>query len=262
MNVFSATWNEDSTYRNVAIWHVQGDLDVNAVGALKKNFEQIIEKKCMYVIAEMRLLTHIDPSGLVELLECKRVLAEQGGDLVCVGLSLDVKSCLSTMGALYVFKLHHNIRTALQTYQYQVTNKAEKIKVSFPPELSFVPPVRQLISRVAMQKNYSLRDAFRLETIADEICNNAVEHGSVDTVRDIDVLMKIDKNKVEIEVNNLSDPKKLDALKAISSSILGTGEKRLERGRGFQLVKMLSNDLSIDFSGNGTTVHITKLREV
>jgi hypothetical protein len=88
-----------------------------------------------------------------------------------------------------------------------------------------------------------------------------VEHGVPDTIRDIELFIKIDRKKIEIEVVNLSDPKKINSLKAISKSILGTNEKKLERGRGLSLIKMLSNDLAIDFSGKGTTVHVTKLRE-
>jgi anti-sigma regulatory factor (Ser/Thr protein kinase) len=209
----------------------------------------------------MTKVTHISSAVIGELMGCRRKLSEKGGDLVFVGLNLDLKTKLNHIGAIRIFKFHNDIRTAMNHYAWEMQLKSEKVWLSFPSELNLVPPVRQLVSHIARQKGYGERDSFKIETIVDEICNNAVEHGIPDKMRDIELFLKIDSKKIEIEVVNLSDPKKINSLKAISKSILGTNEKKLERGRGLSLIKMLSNDLAIDFSGKGTTVHVTKLRE-
>jgi anti-anti-sigma factor len=246
---------------DVAIWRIEGELDSNSIETINRYFDQILEGNRFHTIAEMSKVTSISSMVLGEFMGCRQRLAERGGDLVFVGLNLDLKTKLNHLGAIKIFKFHNDLRTAINHYAWEVHFKPEKVWLSFPSELNLVPPVRQLVSQIARQKGYGERDSFRIETIVDEICNNAVEHGVPDTIRDIELFIKIDRKKIEIEVVNLSDPKKINSLKAISKSILGTNEKKLERGRGLSLIKMLSNDLAIDFSGKGTTVHVTKLRE-
>ncbi len=246
---------------DVVVWHIEGELDSSSIEAINRHFAKILEGNRLHAIAEMSKVTHISSAVVGEFMGCRQILAERGGDLVFAGLNLDLKTKLNHLGAIKIFKFHNDVRTAINSYAWEVQVKPEKVWLSFPPELTIIPPVRQLVSRIARQKGYGERDSFRIETIVDEVCNNAVEHGVPDKMKDIELFVKIDRKKIEIEVVNISDPKKINSLKAISKSILGTNEKRLERGRGLSLVKMLSNDLAIDFSGKGTTVHITKLRE-
>jgi anti-anti-sigma factor len=246
---------------DVSIVHFDGALDSASVTTINRNFNKLFEGKRFYTIADMSKVTHISSAAVGELMGCRQVLTEKGGDLVIAGLNLDVKTKMNQLGATKIFKFHNDLRTAMNAYSWQIEQKPEKVWISFPPELNFVPPVRQFVSRITRQKGYGQRDSFRIETIVDEACNNAVEHGAPDKARDIELFLKIDRSKLEIEVVNLSDPEKINSLKAISKSILGTEEKKFERGRGLALIKMLSNDLAIDFSGKGTTVHVTKLRE-
>ena len=119
------------------------------------------------------------------------------------------------------------------------------------------------MGRIARQKGYGQRDSFRIETIVDEVCNNAVEHGPSKAKKNVDLNIKIDRDKIEIEVINVSDPDKLENLKAISKSVAKAPDPKMgqKRGRGLTLIKMLANDLSINFSGEGTSVLVTKLRE-
>jgi anti-anti-sigma factor len=245
----------------VIIWHIEGDLDATSIAAINDYFAKILKGNRFHAIAEMSKVTHISSAVIGELMGCKQMLAERGGDLVFAGLNFDLKTKLNQLGAIKIFKFHTDLRTAINDYAWAKQLKPDKIWLSFPPELNLVPPLRQLVSRIARQKGYGERDSFKIETIVDEVCNNAVEHGVPDTMREIEMFLKIDRKKIEIEVVNLSDPKKINSLKAISKSILGTNEKKLERGRGLSLIKMLSNALAIDFSGKGTTVHVTKLRE-
>jgi len=261
MNSVKMTITVSELRPEVIVWRIEGDLDSNCIESLKNHFAKILESKKNHAIADMSKVTYISSAAVGELMGCRQTLSEKGGDLVFAGLNLDIKTKLNHLGAHKIFKFHTDLRTAINAYAWEVQQKPEKVWLSFPPELIFVPPVRQLVSRIARQKGYGQRDSFRIETIVDEVCNNAVEHGAPDKVRDIELFIKIDRKKIDIEVVNVSDPRKINSLKAISKSILGTSEKKLERGRGLSLIKMLSNDLSIDFSGKGTTVHVIKLRE-
>jgi anti-sigma B factor antagonist len=242
-------------------WHIAGNLDSACIDDIANNFTRILKANRNYAVVDMTDVSFISSAAVGEFMECRQQLNEKGGDLVFSGLNIELRAQMNHLGANKIFRFHNDLRSAINTYAWEIQQKPEKVWLSFPPELDFVPPVRQVVSRIARQKGYGQRDAFRIETIVDEICNNAVEHGDPEKMRDIELSVKIDRRKIEIEIVNLSDPEKINSLKAISQSILGTNEKKLERGRGLSLIKMLSNDLAIDFSGKGTTVHVTKLRE-
>ena len=160
--------------------------------------------------------------------------------------------------------MHSDIRTALNAYKWEIQRQPEKIHLSFPPFLKVVPPLRQLVSRIARQKGYGSRDAFRIETIVDEICNNAVEHGKSGPKECIDLTVTIDPDKIEIDVRNMSDPEKIPALTALlvpDNPESTPAKPDMKRGRGLSLIKMLSDELSVDCTEKGTSVHVTKVRE-
>ena len=78
----------------------------------------------------------------------------------------------------------------------------------------------------------------------------------------IELNMEIDPEKVELDVTNTSDPEKMASLKALLKPKNDNDIKLDERrGRGLALIKMLTDELSVDCSGTGTSVHIKKVRE-
>ena len=248
---------------DLMMWKIDGDLDSDSIGYIHKEFDLVLETDQKFLIAEMSGVSAVSSAALGQLMGCRQMLVERGGDLVITGVNLDVKSKLSAMGAMKIFKFYNEMRSAINAYHWEVERKSEKLLLSFPSELQFVPPVRQMVSRIARQKGYTPRDSFRIETIVDEVCNNAVEHGSLKEKKNIDITVTIDQKKIELEVVNASDPEKMAHLKELSKSVSKAPNAHLgeRRGRGLALIQMLSNDLDIKFSGEGTSVHVTKLRE-
>jgi anti-sigma regulatory factor (Ser/Thr protein kinase)/anti-anti-sigma regulatory factor len=248
---------------DLLMWKIEGALDSESIGYIHKEFDSVLGTSQNFLIAEMSGVTQVSSAALGQLMGCRQLLVEKGGDLVITGVNLDIKSKLSAMGATKIFKFYNEMRSAINAYHWEVERKSEKVELSFPPHLQFVPPVRQMVSRIARQKGYTPRDSFRIETIVDEVCNNAVEHGSETLKKNIDITIKIDREKIELEVINASDPDKVETLKALSKSASKPSGAKMgeKRGRGLALIKMLSNNLDINFSTDGTSVHVTKLRE-
>jgi len=175
---------------------------------------------------------------------------------------MDVFERVHSLDADKIFTSYKDVRSAISLYYWEYQGQVEKITLNFPSELSFVPPVRQMVRRIAKQKNYSNKDAFRIETIVDEICNNAVEHGIQTDDKEVEACIAIDRKKIEITVTNQSDPEKIESLRKMSEYLSAPKASFHDtRGRGLALVKMLSNDFQIDSSDVGTCVHVTKLRE-
>jgi len=248
--------------KEVATIIFDGELDAGSINKISACFDTIRKDGKKYVIIDMSKVSSVSSAALGELMGGRKLMIELGGDLVLAGMNLEVRTKLSLMGANKIFRFFNDLRTAVNAYKWEFQHQADAIKLSFPSNLKFVPPVRQLVSRIAKQKGYGNRDSFRIETIVDEVCNNAVEHGVQGSDDDIDMSINIDKDKIELNVINVSDPQKAAALKALLKTSM---EKQLKiddrRGRGLALIKMLSNKMSVDFSDKGTSVHVTKVRE-
>lgn len=262
MKPLEIEFQQEKTSPEVAILHFDGDLDSNSIEKIGRIFKTVLENNHIFVMAEMSKVSVISSVAIGELMGCRTQMVERGGDLVLVALSLPLREKLNAMDADKIFRFYPDIHSALNAYKWIYHNHAESISLSFPSRLRFVPPVRQLVSRIARQKGYSNRDSFRIETIVDEICNNAVEHGLKDEDNNVNLAVSINQKKIEIKVVNKSDPEKVKSLKEISKSLFSPqAVQEHKRGRGLTLVKMLTNDFDISYSDKGTSVHVTKIRE-
>lgn len=247
----------------VCLLRFSGDLDSGAVASLDGCLAKIPGGDKKHAIADMSAVTIITSAALGKLLGIKRRFVEKGGDLVLAAMNLELKMKFTLMGANKIFRIYNDTRSASNAYAWEVKHETEHIKLSFPARLTVVPAVRNFVSRVMVHKGYSDRDSFRIETIVDEICNNAVEYGSHESRANISLRLKVDWEKVELDAENISDPRKKDQLmkhmKNLQQNLPLDGDDK--RGRGLALVKMLASELVADITDTGTTIHVTKLKE-
>jgi anti-anti-sigma factor len=247
----------------VCLIRLSGDLDIKALGALDACLTDLSTSEKKHAIADMSAVTLVSSAALGKLLGIKRRFMEKGGDLVLAALSLELKMKFSLMGANKIFKIYSDLRSASNAYAWDVKHESECIKISFPSNLSIVPAIRSFVSRITLHKGYSDRDSFRIETIVDEICNNAVQYGLHRDNGNISLKMKVNWDKVEIDAQNWSDPHKTELLRKHMENLEQNNpvENGDRRGRGLALVKMLATELTADINDTGTTVHVTKLKE-
>jgi anti-anti-sigma factor len=248
----------------VTILHFSGELLSECVKRINECFAALAKNGKTYAIVDMAKVVLISSAALGEFMGCRKRLIEHDGDLVFSGLNLELRTKLNLMGATKIFKTFTDLRSAINAYQWEVERKPEKIHLTFPPYLKIVPPLRHLVSRIARQKGYGNRDSFRIETIVDEVCNNAVEHGRPGADNLIDLTVIIDPEKIEIDVRNMSDPEKVAALTTMllpESSEKQKLKPDVKRGRGLTLIKMLSDELTVDTTERGTIVRVKKARE-
>jgi anti-anti-sigma factor len=241
-----------------------GDLD-DRNSAMDDCFTRIISGEKTHVIADMSGVTMITSAAIGKLLGAKKRLLEKKGDLVLAAVDVKHKMQLNLMGVNKIFKIFNDLRAATSAYAWDVKHEPEQVKISFPSDLRIVPPVRHFISQALRNKGYSDRDSFRIETIVDEICNNAVQHGVEQSNDNITLRMKVNWDKVELDAENISDPQKIDSLNIHLNNLKNTIKSHTyadgKRGRGLALVKMLASELSANVTPAGTTVHVTKLKE-
>jgi len=262
MKSFHIEISESKECPDVTIVYLKGKMGHGTIKKIRETFNTIVQGEKVFVVADMSGVEYLSSASVGELMGCRTSLLEKDGELVLCALKLEVLETLTALDADKIFKVYKDVRSAVNLYFWEYQNKVERVSLTFPSQLSFVPAVRQLIRRIAEQKEYTSKDAFRIETIVDEICNNAVEHGSKTDGKEVQVSVAIDRHKIEIAISNTSDPEKVEILKNISKYLSSPKISfHDKRGRGLALVKMLSNDFKIDNSDIGTCVHVTKIRE-
>ena len=266
-DTFIITVEQPEQTPSVSIVHLGGELDSSCIKPLHVEFVKLVADKKTLVIVEMAEVSFLSSIVLGELAGLKKTMVEHGGNLVLAGMKLELKTQLNAIGASKLFSFYKDLRSAVMVYSWEYGHSADVVEVKFQPNLKYVPPVRHFVGRVAKQKGYSDRDCFRIETIIDEICNNAIEHGSINPDHEVSLQLRVMREKIEIIVVNRNNPEKIAAFKMISGKIASTKEGPAlpaadnPRGRGLKLIKMLASSVCIEFSDNGTIVHITKIRE-
>jgi anti-anti-sigma factor len=244
----------------IVLLHFEGDLNASDCESTSRIFQEIIDSKKYFIIALMENVSFVSSPFLGELMGCKLRLVEKGGNMVIVGLNYDLRERLIQMGADKIFQFYPDTHTAYNHYHWEYTEGVQTVKLTMPPKLQSVPAVRRLIAGIAKQKGYTSRDSFRIETIVDEIANNAIEHGDV-SQPDISLELRIDRKKFELLVRNKTLMDKATQLKYVIESNREPTQSADQRGRGLALVKLISNGINVSIDRAGTEVKITKMRE-
>ena len=135
-------------------------------------------------------------------------------------------------------------------------NSTTSYNIQFSGDISFVPPLRKFISEVALAKGYSSRDSYRIETIVDEIVNNAIEHGD-GLPPEISLETQINRRRFALTVRNRTAPDQSSRFKNVIESSRRPLRIDARRGQGLALVKLISDSLEVSFDGAGTKVTIT-----
>lgn len=251
---------ESELDKRIILLHFEGDLNASDCEATSKVFQGIIDGGKYYIMAVLEHVTFISSPFLGELMGCKLRLTEKGGDLVLVGLPLSQREKLVQMGADRIFRFFSDTHTAYRHWQWDHGDAVQNIRIEMPPQLAAVPAVRRFASGIARQKGYSSRDAFRIETIVDEIANNAIEHGEPGQ-NGIAVQFRIDRHRIELEVQNKTRLDKAEHLRKLLNEAAEEKGGFGTRGRGIALVKLISQSIDVSIDSAGTKVSVTKLRE-
>ena len=258
---FSIQWATCEDDERITVVSLRGSIDMASVERLVQGFDQVVAEGRYFVIVDMDGVDFVSSPAVGALMGCRRRLIEKKGNLVLVGLLHSLKEKLNLMGANRIFRYYSDVKTVLTDYRWEHDNLAQKILLQVPLNAAYVPAIRRLISSAVIQKGYNRKDAFRIETIVDELSNNAIEHGDRSS-RKFYIEFSLDREKVEILIRNQT--KILDeeaALKVKQKFENPVVDDDSIRGRGLALVKMLSSELRLDIDAGGTTVHVTKVRE-
>ena len=140
----------------------------------------------------------------------------------------------------------------------------QEITFEMPAYMEFVSGVRTAMSRIAGTIGFNDKEMYEIETVTDEICTNAIEHGSKGTDKHITVECKFEKQYMEIIVKDSGSPKfNVDKVfekgqrlmeEEAAKPILDT----IRRQRGLMIVKNYVDALHITSHPHGTIVKMVK----
>jgi anti-anti-sigma factor len=252
---------QDAADARISLLEVSGSFDVATLNSFNESIALLIEKGQVFVIMNLENVDFIGSPAVGAMMGAKRRLVEKSGNLVIVGLSHELKQKLNLMGANRIFRFYTDVKSVLTDYYWEYDEEPQEMTLRIPSKPTYVPPLRRLISNIVLSKGYSRKDAFRIETIMDELANNAIEH-SDPSQQKFYIDFFVDKEKVEVVVRNKTKglrPQDLDTV--IEKFNHPEVDDTSIRGRGLALVKMLSSELKVDIDEDGTLVHVTKLRE-
>lgn len=130
-------------------------------------------------------------------------------------------------------------------------------KISFPADYRNIPPLRELIFHTAILEGFSRQKAEQLKSVVDELCSNAIEHGSQPTS---EVLLEVhtDEKTIRITCQDQGHGNKLSAAQ-IQENMNKELADDAKRGRGVSMiVKNFVDEMMIrDREGGGIIVSIT-----
>lgn len=141
----------------------------------------------------------------------------------------------------------------------------EEMHIKFPADFCFVPGVRACISRICAGMGFDDHEAYQIETIVDEVCNNAVEHGSKSKQDIVMVDCSISPGVLEFQITD-SGYKEFKA-----KEVFEHNKRRIEqgwdleemdqRGRGLLIIQRMIDGMSIEKTGRGTKVKLYKTHQ-
>jgi anti-sigma regulatory factor (Ser/Thr protein kinase) len=140
----------------------------------------------------------------------------------------------------------------------------QEFKFEMPANVEFVPVVRVAMQSIAHIFGFNDKEAYEIEFAVDEICNNAIEHGSKGKDNTITMECKFDKRYIEIIVKDSGSPQ------FNVEEILNEGRRLMEeeaeklkldifrRKRGLIIVQKYVDKLDITSNPTGTIVKMVK----
>ncbi|ERP31361.1 ATP-binding protein [Chitinivibrio alkaliphilus] len=253
-------------YDDISFLHLPGDFNAASMEELTGVMQSLFAAGRPFVVVDLAEAESLRGAVIGELMEWRRkFIAEIDGEFCFCGASQSVEREIRELDVDKLFRLFPDRRSAVNYFFWEFKGQVDTVILSIPGSLDLVPATRKFIRKVCEAKAYSGRESFQIETIVDELCNNAIEHGASGGGKSIELAVAVGRKKVDINISN-----GVDVGERNYSDIVSNMERYVEspntdvcesRGRGLALVKMLSSEFDIDGSENGTCVHVTKIRE-
>ena len=134
------------------------------------------------------------------------------------------------------------------------------IKLKIPSAVFYIEPIRAFIGNLAQNLGFSRKRVADIQLVLDEICSNAIHHGSVDAKVGVKLRIRIDRHSLEILVRDTGVTQAGQKSWLTRERLAEIEEKRSpsgESGHGIFIAKSLADthEMSPNSAG-GTDVRV------
>ena len=131
----------------------------------------------------------------------------------------------------------------------------QRIRLKIPSDYIYISPIRAFIRQLAQRLEFPQMKVEDIELTVDEICNNAIEHGSRGVDSDLLLVLTLDDDCLEVLVRDKGKDK--GVINWLHSGRLEEVERQMspkgERGHGIFLAKILSDKIELKPNAHGGT---------
>jgi anti-sigma B factor antagonist len=249
-----------STEPGLAVISVGSPLDIPAIVPFKAAVDWCAERGKVFVVVNLENVNFIDSPFVGTLMGCRKMLQQRGGDLAICSSSQFLQDRLSVMGLDRIFHFYTSPQTAISDFHF--LGSKEHFSFVLPLQRNCVTLLRRLLCAILTKKNFKPKLIMHIETIIDELANNAVDYSSPDS-KDFFAGVSISRKKIVMIVKNTHSKLEKPAMDALQNRYQNPKiDAESTRGRGIPLIKMLSNSVNLDISKTEVIVQVTKIVEV
>jgi anti-sigma regulatory factor (Ser/Thr protein kinase) len=233
---------------------------------LNEGFDEIRKAKRKFIVADFGLNNDASDEILFRITAFANEISTKHFWKLCfVTQNENLREKIKIVSNNTNLKTFHNLSDAINYFYWDCCKIREVVSMKMPSDISLVPSVRTCISDFVSLCKTDRKTVFQIELIIDELCNNAIEHGTQDLSKTIEVQCGIDEEKIELSVYNGYSTRKVKEKTAreIEENMekWADSPNRTEdtfRGRGLGIVKKYSDSFEISSSSDGTWVYTIK----
>jgi len=101
---------------DLAICHIDGEIDINTSPDIKKSLDKLLSKKVVKIIINLTKVSYVDSSGLATLVEILKNMRSYGGKMKISNMSPKVKSLFEITKLDRLFDIVPDEQEAINTF--------------------------------------------------------------------------------------------------------------------------------------------------
>jgi len=237
----------------------------NFEDGLSDCFEKIGSCARKFVIADFAAINGVPEDIMLKIADFADEIEKKYFKKLCFVCQSDAFYGKKNVMQNNFLKIFRNIGDAINYFYWDCCRNRDIVTMKIPSDMRLVPLARESIRDFMELCGISERTMFQMGMVIDELCNNAIEHGTQDESKTIEVLCLISADLIEINVYNgysavaTKEKHGHELKKSMEKWANSPNQAENEfRGRGLALVKKVSDSFEINSSHDGTWIHITK----
>ncbi len=231
--------------KNILIFPIEGDLNLNKVRSISPELNEIIDEGCRRIVLNLSGVEYIDSMGITFLIKLVKHLREVGGRLSLMNVGAQVHRALCVACLIDYMPVLEDKDVVVPALDPSIS-PTYRTTVSVDP--TDLEATRKYLHSLLVELPMSEEDIFDITLACGEAVSNAVDHGST---CDVYATIAGYDDRVCIEVTD----------SGCGYSENNNQKNEVERGRGIKLMRLLCDSVVISKkeTGPGTVVRLVKL---